>query len=232
MQKITIKEITTKDGETGGRGWTLTNIIGTDGTKFGCFNPNIAKLRAGDIIEAEIEVKGNKTNINEWKLISAANKPPEPQTQSNGKMTPEQWAEKDRMERESIEAQVAFKGIIDMAKTIPSFDPNTKFKKAYNLALDWSIKKLGGNPKDNLPTDKPPEKTTPEPAKPEAEKPVEKTEGRDPKTIKTIEELQKALKADFGLTLGQQLDELNLKYWSDLKMTPDKAYDYVASTRR
>jgi hypothetical protein len=55
---------------------------------------------------------------------------------------------------------------------------------------------------------------------------------RDTESLKTIEDLQKALKEDFGLEPIQQLAELNIKYWTDLTLTPAKAYEYVASTRR
>ena len=61
---------------------------------------------------------------------------------SNGKdgMTNEMWAEKDKAHNHSIESQVAFKGIVELASCehFP-FDKDTDFKKVYNAALDWAM---------------------------------------------------------------------------------------------
>ena len=67
-----------------------------------------------------------------------------------------------------------------------------------------------------------------------APSPVEDPEAevkRDPDTINTILELQKALFEDFHLQPKQQLAELNLDSWSDLSMTPTEAYKQVAASR-
>ena len=55
---------------------------------------------------------------------------------------------------------------------------------------------------------------------------------RDPLTIKTIPELKTALSEDFNLTGKAQLDELNIKYWSDLAEKPADAYQKIAATRK
>ena len=54
---------------------------------------------------------------------------------------------------------------------------------------------------------------------------------RDPDTIKTINELQKALFEDFQLQPKQQLAELNLDSWTELAISPADAYKQVAATR-
>ena len=54
---------------------------------------------------------------------------------------------------------------------------------------------------------------------------------RDPETIHTINELQKALFEDFQLQPQQQLAELNLSGWNELAITPAEAYREVAAVR-
>jgi len=54
---------------------------------------------------------------------------------------------------------------------------------------------------------------------------------RDPASIKTITELQKALWEDFNLQPKQQLAELNLDSWNELSITPSEAYQQIAAVR-
>lgn len=55
---------------------------------------------------------------------------------------------------------------------------------------------------------------------------------RDPAALKTITDLQKALFEDFKLQPKQQLNELNIESWSQLAITPMKAYIQIASVRQ
>jgi len=64
--------------------------------------------------------------------------------------------------------------------------------------------------------------------------PVEDPEAevkRDPDTIRTINELQKALFEDYRLQPKQQLAELNLDSWPELAISPAEAYKQVAASR-
>jgi len=54
---------------------------------------------------------------------------------------------------------------------------------------------------------------------------------RDPASIKTITELQKALWEDFKLQPKQQLAELNLNSWGELAILPVEAYQEIAAVR-
>lgn len=65
------------------------------------------------------------------------------------------------------------------------------------------------------------ETETPPPAKPK----------RDPQSVKSIPELQKALFQDFGLQPKEQLAELSINAWSELSITPAEAYFKVAAVR-
>lgn len=58
------------------------------------------------------------------------------------------------------------------------------------------------------------------------------TPRRDPATIKTIEQLARALKEDFGLSYTDQWKELNISHWTKLTITPREAYETVAATHR
>ena len=93
-----------------------------------------------------------------FSLVSVSTPPPGPvvSADKNG-MTPEAWAEKDRLERESIESMSAFRGIIELASS-PNFERWDKLNGVLDLALDWATKRLQ------------PQKPTPatKPAKPEA----------------------------------------------------------------
>ncbi len=149
MQKITIKDISIKTGTNDKGDWKLTNITGADGAKFSSFDHKAAELKAGDTIEAEIEIKGKNNNIKEWKLISSApiTSPPTSNNPSSNSMSKEDWAEKDRIERASIEAQVAYKGIMEVMANLQSDEiikAGSKLEIAFNQALDWAIGKLGG----------------------------------------------------------------------------------------
>ncbi len=66
--------------------------------------------------------------------------------------------------------------------------------------------------------DKPDEELTPKELK------------RDPATVTTIEKLTKALTEDYGLTIQQQWDFLNIKDWNELAIAPSAAYIEVAAT--
>jgi len=79
----------------------------------------------------------------------------------------------------------------------------------------------------------------PEPTEEEAEDDVpapeppseKKKSSRNSETIKTIEQLARALKEDFGLSYQQQWDELNIKSWNDLAVKPSEAYVQIKASR-
>jgi len=97
------------------------------------------------ILENQTSKKG-KVSFKEYTIVSAPSTP----SLGNSKdlspsMTPERWAEKDRLERFSIESQTAYKGIIELAvgflehsegNEIISAD---KLGNAVNAALNWAM---------------------------------------------------------------------------------------------
>ena len=74
-----------------------------------------------------------------------------------------------------------------------------------------------------------PEEAT-QPSPPAPEQPLQQEEqekGRDTSKIKTIEQLAKALKADFGLSYQEMWNKLGIKSWNDMVETPAEAYTKV-----
>jgi len=83
----------------------------------------------------------------------------------------------------------------------------------------------------------PREQKPPSEATKATEKPVESgSEGnsrsRDPKSLKDIEHLAKALKEDYGMSYEEQYAALGIRDWNDLVMTPSDAYQRVTEQRK
>jgi hypothetical protein len=143
MQKIKVNKV-----QPSGRDGTA--IFDENGTRFSGFQPGLKYVRAGDTVGIDFEVKGNYNNITSMKILQrgaaqgAAN-----QARRNYKG----W------ERDSIEAQTAFKGIIELACHLPA---EGKLGAAYNKALDWALARLdrGDEPILAAPIIKPAEKNT------------------------------------------------------------------------
>lgn len=135
-----LKSGTNKNGE-----WELVGVTSEDGTNYTTFHKSAKNLTAGSVIEFEPEIKEGKISFKEYKVVSEAPAPASP-SPANGKpdshqgMTPEMWAEKDRLERWSIESQTAFKGIMEFASKHET--PNHisgKFGDVFDAALDWAM---------------------------------------------------------------------------------------------
>jgi len=76
-QRIAIKSIVTKP--TKKEGTNITTIEDEKGAKMSAFNDTaLAQLHAGDILEVELAVEGQYTNIKSWKLIESKPAPPAP----------------------------------------------------------------------------------------------------------------------------------------------------------
>ncbi len=63
MQAITVKSVAGKETSTGS---TLITIIDDAGSRFSTFDRKALDLRAGDIIEADFEVKKGFVNLTRW----------------------------------------------------------------------------------------------------------------------------------------------------------------------
>ena len=88
MQTVKIALVETTTGKmTDGKDWAKYTLTTEDGSKASGFDKNLAKVKQGDTIEWEIELKGKYTNIKEWKLVMAA--PPVTGSQEGIKDLPE-----------------------------------------------------------------------------------------------------------------------------------------------
>ena len=115
------------------------------GAEFTTFDTKINQVTPGSLISAEIKIDGKYNNITEWKLLEQGALV---SAQVNGRsdMTPELWAEKDRLERRSREAIACFQGIMELAaseqhRALRSLNDVLKERldKTLDAALDWAL---------------------------------------------------------------------------------------------
>jgi len=169
MQKVKVADVSIKKGTNDKGEWINTQITGEDGAKFGTFHKSAASLEKGDLIELEPIVKGRNVNFENWNMLEKGTGSPG----SNGKegvyrrdtegieFEYKLKARLQEIERASIEAQVAFKGIMTMAaaaiaaSTLPQTESlvasNEVFSGSLALALQWAEKKLSDD-FDAIPT--------------------------------------------------------------------------------
>lgn len=146
MPQITVKSTSVKKGENEKGPWVNTMITPTEGGKWTTFSESAQYLKGGDVInitEYE-EGQGNKANkITKWEKVEQAQ---QPSTRGNGNypdMSKEEWAEKQRIERESIEAQVAVKAICQLVSNWPEHETLTDdVARVLAKAIEWSEQKI------------------------------------------------------------------------------------------
>ena len=127
MQKLKVSKVESKPTSKGG---TMVALYDDKGTRFSGFLKELQDIHEGDTVEVEIQVDGKYNNITSVKNVVKA--------------TPEQKAEAvassnetQTVERASIEAQVAFKGVIDLI--INGMEVDASLKTA---AMNWAGCKL------------------------------------------------------------------------------------------
>jgi hypothetical protein len=124
MQKIKVNRVepTGRDG---------TAIFDENGARFSGFQPELKYVRAGDTVGIEVEVNGKYNNITAVKALQRG------MGQRTAALT---GGNNCSGEQGSIEAQVAFKGIIELVCHLPA---EGKLGAAYEKALDWAVERLG-----------------------------------------------------------------------------------------
>ena len=124
-QKFKIASIEIKEGTNARGDWKSFIITGEDKSKVSTFDSAAGSLKAGDTIEAEIEVKGKFTNLKSFKVIEHGAARPSPKPPSP-----------DR--EQSIEQSVAVKAVVELVgyKAIPLNHP------LFRATLDWLWEKL------------------------------------------------------------------------------------------
>jgi len=132
--QITVKEAKLlKSGSNNKGEWKLFKVVASDGVEYTTFDTKAGHLAQGAVIEiGDITLKdGDKRSFKELTIISEGATKPAP---NGSALTNEQWAEKQRIERDSIEAQVAVKSILSLP--IGS-EGNEDIARVYNKALKW-----------------------------------------------------------------------------------------------
>ena len=133
-----VKTGTNKSGE-----WELIRVISEDNTEYTTFDKKVKSLPNGSVIEFEPIIKEGKLSFKDFKVISEA-----PAKSNGDQMSKEDWADKQRVERTSIENQVRAKLIVELRITGAIDDKS----KLYQKCLEW-LDKLDVQPKTKKPQD-------------------------------------------------------------------------------
>jgi len=152
--------------------WELWKITTTQDVEWTTLAKEAGNITAGMVIkldELSIDEKDGKEQRSFKKFeiveqaITPSSTPGQPPKSDN--MSKEEWREKDRAEAFSIESQVAFKGIIELAQNDHFYDLNGS-DDILAMAIDWATARLKTGKTHPAKTQKP----TPEPAKSEPPK--------------------------------------------------------------
>lgn len=122
-----------------GTPYTFLAVVAEDtGIEYTTFDKK-ALIGAGAVLDiGEPDIKEGKHSFKKViSIISEGTAPPVKANEERSDMTPEMWAEKDRLERWSRECNTCFMGIMEVASNRTPEDG--KFKEAYNAALDWAL---------------------------------------------------------------------------------------------
>ena len=190
--------------------WKLVKVV-TEDTEYTTFADGAEKLTSGSIIDITDlnEDDQNRKSFKKYEVISGGQVSKSPET--NG-MTPDLWAEKDRLERFSIESQVAFKGIVELAKSPPTewklhkVSMEERFAVVYNAALDWALVHF-----------KPTKEAKPTPPQPETKPTVtEVKEELFPKKYKDAGEFAKACSENLSLSTSDICSKMGVSKITDI----------------
>ena len=105
--EIRVKDVTVvKTGESSKGAWELIKVTSEDGTGYTTFDKGAKKLNPGAVFEADVTLKEGKAQFKEvGKVISNTEAPLAPADN----MSKSNWADKDKVTRQSIEMQVRAK---------------------------------------------------------------------------------------------------------------------------
>ena len=112
--EITVKSTKMlKDGTNDYGAWKLIAIVTSEDIKYTTLAKGAETITAGAVIDiSNMDEDDKGKSFKKFKIISEGRKPPSP-SEGDG-MTPDMWDEKDKKHRESIESQVAFKGVVEL----------------------------------------------------------------------------------------------------------------------
>ncbi len=201
MQQIKIKEIKEVRGRTGTIFYAVTD---DKGGEFTTFDPNIVSVNPGSLLEIDVKVDGKYTNIQPgWKLLEAEKReevkvPAPPEKGAEPKPTYGKTSAQIEAERRSIEAQTAYKGIIELISSgkasVKNLSGGTDTQAEIpddimGLIFHWARVRLGGNPMPNQPKEKPSPEPELSPDAPGEAREAVKQETRNPARTEEISPL-------------------------------------------
>lgn len=143
MQTIKITKIEVTEGDSPKGHWIKRLITGEDKAQFATFSPTASSLKEGDMIEADIEVKGKYTNIKEFRVLTPPSEKPKPIETPQQEVTSRQVVAIARGMHDKtddrIAEQVALKAGIELwtMGMIKADDPLSK------ACYQWCCDKLG-----------------------------------------------------------------------------------------
>ena len=212
MQKITVKEIR---GPLGRGEKKFYAVVDDKGAEFTTFDTKIAQVTPGSVLEVELKVEGKYVNITEWKVIEEGKPSVSP---GNGRTSYGKTPEQFDAERRSIEAQVAFKGIIELSvkgKVWPA-ELEERLIKISNLALDWAEVRLKGTIPSTATgvTEKPKEQPVDKKVSPPS---ASTQEAIDNGHFENVGQFLTACNKKFGMSRSQVLKESNATDPSEIK---------------
>jgi len=163
--QVTVKSAkVAKTGTNKNGDWELIVVTSEDNTDYTTFDKKAKHLTNGSVIDiGEPTIREGKVGFKEFTMVSAPATPPPSSVakiDTSHEMTPDMWAEKDERQRLSIEAQVAYKGIMELAGAHEN-PISEKFEVIFDAALDWAMA--------HFKTSQPSAKPAPEPLKSKSE---------------------------------------------------------------
>lgn len=204
-----------KEGTNQHGAWALYKIEAIDGKIYTTLADGADALTPGTVFEpADVILGDERQGVQEYKfkkftVVTAGSAPPAPGAPTNGKssMTTEQWADKDRQDRLSIEQMSAWRGIVDLVqgecKILTPGDHTTMIDTALTAGLAWAIKRLG----DMLPAPvqaKSKEDPDWEQIKREGKPAIDQSsDSKMPKGFKNAGEFMKACNENLGLSASE-----------------------------
>ena len=242
-QKLTIKSVTEKKSQDGTKTfWAITDTTGAD---LSTFDPAVAALKEGDVIEGEVTLNGKHTNLGKFKVISQA---ASPATSATGEKP---LVRENPEQRLSIEGQTSAKIISDLwiADKLHETSPEVLLLRGY---LQGKLTVMGIKP------------IVKAVAQPDAKEPITQTQAeedanalfkenqgtqgevekaktitykRDPATVKSITMLMRACQDDFGIKTTDCIKEVSkiigkeLKTWSEVTELPSEVYKLIVASK-
>ena len=200
--------------------WKLVKVVTDKDIEYTTLAKEAESIKPGmviDIDELSMEVKDDKErwSFKKFKVIEGDEASLEKAPYGGSEMTNEMWSEKQRVERDSIEAQVAYKGGIELASKALELSEGKivavegKLGEVIEATLDWALARLKPSKQTSKPAPKTPVSTG------------KASNGEEGSLFKNVGELLGALNkkgisraqalVKWGLTEDDDLTKLNLQ---------------------